>query len=82
MTLNGLETTFISSGQWLQTLTCGRGSESLSIPHNNQWKVWDIPLAIFSKTFVEARDNEDAKRMVREYDPDQEFVAVLIKPGD
>jgi hypothetical protein len=31
---------------------------------------------------VEARDDEDVKRMVREYDPDNEFVLVMIKPHD
>ena len=31
---------------------------------------------------MEERDDEDVKRMVREYDPDREFVLVMIKPHD
>ena len=40
------------------------------------------PFAYFTQTFVEERDVEDVKRMVREYDPDREFVLVMIKPYD
>jgi hypothetical protein len=40
------------------------------------------PFGYFPQAFVEERDEEDVKRMVREYDPDREFVVVLIKPGE
>ena len=40
------------------------------------------PFGYFPQKFVEDRDNEDAKRMVRAYDPDKEFVIVLLKPHD
>jgi len=40
------------------------------------------PFAYFSQEQVEERGNEDTQRMVAEYDPTQEFVVVLLKPGD
>ena len=38
------------------------------------------PLAYVPQEVVDRRDEEDTKRMVREYDPTQEFVVVLLKP--
>ena len=40
------------------------------------------PFGYFSQAEIEARDDEDAKRMVREYDQDWEFVLVMLKPKD
>ncbi len=40
------------------------------------------PFGYFTQAFVEERDVEDVKRMVREYDPDQELVVVLLKADD
>ena len=40
------------------------------------------PFGYFPQAMIEARDDEDAKRMVREYDPDWEFVLVMLKPRD
>ncbi len=37
------------------------------------------PLAYVPKAAVDAKDDEDIKRMVREYDPATEFVVVLLK---
>ncbi|MCI0558934.1 MAG: hypothetical protein MN733_10595 [Nitrososphaera sp.] len=39
------------------------------------------PFAYFSQSQIEEENDEDTKRMVREYDPTQEFVLVLWKPG-
>lgn len=38
--------------------------------------------AYFSQEIVDKDYDEDTKRMVREYDPDHEFVLVLLKPED
>ena len=40
------------------------------------------PFGYFSQEQVEEAANEDTRRMVKEYDPMQEFVLVLLKPGD
>jgi hypothetical protein len=40
------------------------------------------PFGYFSQEQVEKAANDDTKRMVREYDPMQEFVLVLLKPED
>ena len=40
------------------------------------------PFGYFPQSFVEERDDEDIKRMVREYDPDIELVVVMLKPFD
>jgi len=40
------------------------------------------PFGYFAQAMLERRKDEDVKRMVREYDPDWEFVVVLLKPKD
>ncbi len=40
------------------------------------------PFGYFPQSFVEDRDIEDVKRMVREYDPDSELVVVMLKSGE
>jgi len=40
------------------------------------------PFGYFIQAEIEKKDDEDAKRMVREYDPDREFVLVMLKPKD
>jgi hypothetical protein len=40
------------------------------------------PFAYFPQDQVEEQGDEDTRRMVAEYDPIQEFVVVLLKPGD
>ena len=40
------------------------------------------PFGYFPQSVVEERDDEDIKRIVREYDPDREFVVVMLKPDD
>ncbi len=40
------------------------------------------PFGYFPQSFVEDRDVEDVKRMVREYDPDSELVIVMLKSGE
>ena len=40
------------------------------------------PFGYVPQAEIEQRDDEDIKRMVREYDPDNEFVLVMIKPHD
>ena len=40
------------------------------------------PFGYIPQAEVEARDDEDIKRMVREYDPDRELVVVMLKPAD
>ena len=40
------------------------------------------PFAYIPQEIVDQRDDEDIKRMVREYDPGQEFVVVLLKSGE
>lgn len=40
------------------------------------------PFAYFSQDQIEERGDEDTQRMVAEYNPTQEFVVVLLKPGD
>ncbi len=40
------------------------------------------PFGYFAQSFVEERDIEDVKRMVREYDPDNEIVVVMLKSGE
>lgn len=37
------------------------------------------PFAYLPQEVVDQRDDEDIKRMVREYDPEREFVVVLLK---
>jgi hypothetical protein len=37
------------------------------------------PYGYFSQSAIEKYDDEDIKRMVREYDPDIELVVVLVK---
>lgn len=41
-----------------------------------------LAFAYFSQEAVDELYDEDTKRMVREYDPDHEFVLVLLKPED
>jgi hypothetical protein len=38
------------------------------------------PMYYIVSTQVEQTDDEDTKRMLREYDPSQEFVVLLLKP--
>lgn len=40
------------------------------------------PFAYFSQAQIEEDNDEDIKRMVAGYDPDQEFVLVLLKSED
>lgn len=40
------------------------------------------PFAYFSQAQIEEDEDEDIKRMVRKYDPQQEFVLVLLKEKD
>ena len=40
------------------------------------------PFGYVLQAEVEELDDEDIKRMVREYDPDHEFVVVMLKPAD
>ena len=40
------------------------------------------PFGYFTQVQIEQKDDEDAKRMVREYDPDGEFVLMMLKPKD
>lgn len=40
------------------------------------------PFGYYSQELVEQTDDEDAKRMVREYDPAWELVTVLLKSDD
>ena len=40
------------------------------------------PFSYFAQSFVEDRDVEDVKRLVREYDPDSELVVVMLKSGE
>ena len=40
------------------------------------------PFGYMPQAEVESRDDEDIKRMVREYDPQQQFVVVMLKPHD
>ena len=41
-----------------------------------------IAFGYFTQANVDKRDDEDVKRMVREYDPAQELVLVLLKSND
>ena len=38
------------------------------------------PFGYFTQEQIEEYDDEDTERMVREYDPEREFVVVLLKP--
>jgi len=40
------------------------------------------PFGYFPQAEIEQRDDEDIKRMVREYDPKRELVVVMLKPND
>jgi len=40
------------------------------------------PFGYFTQSFLDEYDHEDIQRMVREYDPDKEFVLVMLKPKD
>ncbi len=40
------------------------------------------PFGYFVQEIVEQEDDEDIKRMVREYNPNEELVIVLIKSQD
>jgi hypothetical protein len=40
------------------------------------------PFAYFSQAQIEEDNDEDIKRMVKKYDPGEEFVLVLLKAGD
>jgi len=40
------------------------------------------PFGYLPQAEIEQRDDEDIKRMVQEYDPQQEFVVVMLKPND
>jgi hypothetical protein len=40
------------------------------------------PFDYYLQETVEETDDEDTKRMVTEYDPNREFVVVLLKPGE
>ena len=40
------------------------------------------PFVYFPQEMIEQTGDEDAQRMVSEYDPTREFVAVLLKPED
>jgi hypothetical protein len=37
------------------------------------------PFAYFSQEIIEEGENEDTKRMVNEYDPEHEFIIMLLK---
>src|SRR5215213_9223965 len=39
------------------------------------------PMYYIESTQVEQTDDEDTKRLVRGYDPQREFVVMLLKPG-
>lgn len=58
----------------------GRGAIVVDI---TQWPTGEgHPFAYFPQEIVEDSDDEDAKRMVREYDPTWEIVTVLLKTDD
>ena len=40
------------------------------------------PFGYFTQAEIEKKNDADAKRMVQEYDPDWEFVVVMLKPKD
>jgi len=40
------------------------------------------PFGYFPQAAIEEQNDEDIKRMVREYDPAKEFVVSLLKPAD
>jgi hypothetical protein len=40
------------------------------------------PFGYYLQGTIEEADDEDIKRMVREYQPEQEFVIVLLKPAE
>ena len=40
------------------------------------------PFGYFSRTQLEQHDDEDTKRLVREYNPRKEFVVMLLKEDD
>ena len=40
------------------------------------------PFGYFPQSFIDDYEYDDIKRMVREYDPDNELVVVMLKPGD
>ena len=40
------------------------------------------PFGYFPQDAIETGDDEDIKRLVREYDPEHELVVVMLKPND
>ncbi len=40
------------------------------------------PFGYFPQSFIEQYEYDDIKRMVRDYDPDNELVVVMLKPED
>jgi len=40
------------------------------------------PFGYFPQEIVEEGDDEDIKRMVKEYDPEKDIVIVMLKPDD
>jgi hypothetical protein len=40
------------------------------------------PFGYFPQSFIEQYEYDDIKRMVRDYDPDNELVVVVLKPED
>jgi hypothetical protein len=40
------------------------------------------PFKYASQAYIDEHGSEDDQRMVREYDPEREFVLVMLKPGD
>ncbi len=40
------------------------------------------PFAYFPQAFIEAYDDEDTRRLVREYNPQKEIVVMLLKEND
>ena len=40
------------------------------------------PFGYFTQAEIEKKNDADAKRMVREYDPDWEFTLMMLKPKD
>lgn len=40
------------------------------------------PFAYAPQTYIDEHGDEDVQRMVREYDPEREFVLVMLKPEE
>jgi hypothetical protein len=40
------------------------------------------PFGYFSESFFEERDDPDVKRMIKQYDPEKEFVVLMLKQQD